>query len=177
MNKQLIPFPLPEHLSEFVASQMDSPVEILEDGTKAKALHIKRKGGFGKLIHRSLKKSNRPAFAEKGFTMYIAVSNRAGDQDKNVVAGKYSFLELGKEEISEIIAVFDSWFKTCLVHFVDGAVFAHKFNGKSKGIVHASITQFMEYYKISDSKTLFAALVKFYDREKRAERPSLQRLS
>ena len=177
MNKQLIPFPLPEYLSEFVVSQMDTPVEVLEDGTEAKALHIKRKGGFGKLIHRSLKKSNRPVFAKEGFTMYIAVSNRAGDHDKNVIPGKYSFLELEEQEINEIISIFEDWFKTCLVHFIDGAVFAHKFNGKGKGIIHASITEFMAYYKISDSKTKFDAFVKHYQREKKGKRQQLQRLT
>ena len=177
MNKQLIPFPLPEHLAEFVVSQMDTPVEILEDGSKAKALHIKRRSEFGKLIHRCLRKSNKPAFAKKGFTMFIAVSNFAGDHDKEVAVGKYSFLDLGEEEIKEIISVFDSWFKTCLIHFVDGAVFAHKFNGKTKGIVHASITEFMEFYKLSDSNTLFASLVKLYQRQKNAQRPSLSRLT
>lgn len=173
----MIPFPLPEHLSQFVVSQLNTPVQELGDGHQAKALHIRRNGEFGKLIHRCLKKSNKPAFVREGFTMYIAVSNLAGDHDKAVPVGKYSFLTLGEEEIKEIISVFDSWFKTSLVYFVDGAVFAHKFNGKTKGIVHASITQFMEYHKISDSKTLFATLVKFYDREKKANRQQLQRLT
>lgn len=177
MNKQLIPFPLPEHLAEFVVSQMDTPVEELADGSKAKALHIKRRSEFGKLIHRCLQKSNKPAFARKGFTMYIAVSNFSGDHDKKVAVGKSTFLDLDEEEIKEITSVFDSWFKTCLIHFVDGAVFAHKFNGKTKGIVHASITEFMEYYKITNSNTLFGALVKLYQRHKKAERPALTRLT
>ena len=177
MNKQLIPFPLPEHLAEFVVSQMNSPVQVLEDGSPAKALHIKRHNEFGKLIHRCLKKSNRPAFAKEGFTMYIAVSNYAGDHDKKNVKGKYSFMDLEKEEIKEIISVFDSWFKTCLVHFIDGAVFAHRFNGKTKGIVHASIVEFMNFYKISNSKTKFDAFVKHYQREKKAQRQQLQRLT
>lgn len=177
MNKQIIPFPLPEHLNEFVISQLDTPVQILEDGQEAKALHIRRNGEFGKLIHRCLKKSNKPKFVKEGFTMFLAVSNYAGDHDKNIAVGRHSFLELGEEEIKEIISVFDSWFKTCLVHFVDGAVFAHKFNGKTKGIVHASIVEFMNYYKISNSKTLFATLVKFYDREKKAKRQQLQRFT
>gem|GEM_PF-6555983 len=177
MNKQIIPFPLPEHLSEFVVSQMNTPVQLLDDGSKAKALHIKRNSEFGKLIHRCLRKSNKPAFAKEGFTMYIAVSNFSANNDKKVACGRYSYLELQAEEIKEIISVFDSWFKTCLVHFIDGAVFAHKFNGKSKGIIHASITEFMEFYKISDSKTKFSAFVKHYQREKKARRQQLQRLT
>ena len=107
--------------------------------------------------------------------MYIAVSDHSRRSDKQIPDGRSSFLDLDEQEIKEIISVFDTWFKTCMVHFVDGAVFAHKFNGKTKGIVHASITEFMEYYKISDSKTKFDAFVKYYQREKKADRPSLQR--
>jgi len=177
LNKQLIPFPLPEHLNEFVISQMNTPVQELEDGSHTKALHIRRDSEFGKLIHRCLKKGNKPAFVKEGFTMYLAVSNYAGDHDKAVPGGKYSFLCLGEEEIKEIVSVFDTWFKTCLIHFVDGAVFAHTFNGKTKGIVHASITEFMNYYKISNSKTKFDTFVKYYDREKKAKRQQLQRFT
>ena len=177
MSKQLIPFPLPKHLAEFVISQMNTPVETLDNGEKAKVLHIKRRNGFGKLIHRSLKKSNKPTFVKTGFDMYIAVSNNAGNNDKKIVPGKYSFLDLDEDEIKDIIEIFDTWFKTCLIQFVDGAIFAHKFNGKTKGIIHASITQFMEYYKISYSKTLFDALVKHQQREKKAKRQQLQRLT
>ena len=179
MNKQVIPFPLPEYLSEFVLSQLNTPVLEMElEGCRhAKALHIKRNSEFGKLIHRCLTTSNKPAFVKNGYTMYISVSNFAGDHDKAVPVGKYSFLCLGEEEIKEIISVFDSWFKTCLVHFLDGAVFAHTFNGKTKGIVHASITEFMSYYKISDSKTKFDTFVKYYQREKKAKRQQLQRFT
>lgn len=178
VNKQLIPFPLPEYLNEFVISQLNTPVQELEGGqAEVKALHIRRNSEFGKLIHRCLKKSNKPAFAREGFTMFLAVSNYAGNNDKNIVPGKYSFLSLQEEEIKEIVSVFDSWFKTCLVHFIDGAVFAHTFNGKTKGIVHASITEFMEYYKISNSKTKFDTFVKHYQREKKAKRQQLQRLT
>lgn len=176
MNKQLIPFPLPEHLSEFVVSQMNSPVQVLDDGSKAKALHIKKNSEFGKMIQRCLRKANKPA-AKEGFTFYIAVSENARRRDKKIPDCRSTFMDIDEDEISEIISVFESWFKTCLVHFVDGAVFAHKFNGKSKGIVHASITEFMEYYKISNSKTKFDAFVKHYQREKKAERPQLQRLT
>lgn len=177
MNKQIIPFPLPEHLSEFVVSQMNTPVQLLDDGSKAKALHIKRNSEFGKLIHRCLRKSNKPAFAKEGFTMYIAVSDNSSRWDNKVPDGRSSFLDLEDAEIKEITSVFDSWFKTCLVHFIDGAVFAHNFNGKTKGIVHASITEFMDFYKISNSKTKFDAFVKHYQREKKAKRQQLQRLT
>lgn len=157
---------------------MKTPAENLEDGSKAQVLHIKCSNAFGKMIHRCLKKSNKPAFNKnETFPFYIAVSNHAGDHDKKVKAGKYSFLELDEKEIKDIINIFDSWFKVCLVQFVDGAEFAHKFNGKTKGIIHASITQFMEFYKISYSKTLFDALVKHHQREKKANRQPLQRLT
>lgn len=177
MSKQLIPFPLPKHLAEFVISQMNTPVENLNNGTQAKVLHIKRRNGFGKLIHRSLNKSNKPTFAKTGFDMYIAVSNHAGNNDKKIIPGKYSFLDLDEVEIKDIIEIFDTWFKVCLVQFLDGAVFAHKFNGKTKGIIHASINEFMEYYKITYSSTLFATLVKHYQREKKSKRQQLQRLT
>ena len=173
----MIPFPLPEYLSEFVVSQMDTPAVEMKDGSKAKALHIKRQSEFGKFIYRCLKKRNRPAFAEKGFTMYIAASNYAGDHDPDIACGKYSFLDLEESEIQEIISVFDAWLKTCLVHFVEGAVFAHKYNGKTKGIVHASITEFMNFYKISNSKTKFDTFVKYHQREMKKKTPALQRLT
>lgn len=177
VSKQIIPFPLPDYLREFLVSQINTPAQTLPDGSPGKTLHIRRTGEFGKLIHRCLKKSNKPAFVKEGFTMYLAVSNFAGDHDKDVPVGKYSFISLEEKEIKEIISVFDSWFKTCLVHFVDGAVFAHTFNGKTKGIVHASITQFMNYYKISNSKTKFDTFVKHYYREKKGKRQQLQRLT
>lgn len=176
-NKQLIPFKLPEYLSEFVVSQMNTPVEILDDGSSAKALHIRKRSEFGKLIQRCLRKSNKPAFAKEGFTLYIAVSENTRRRDKKAPDCRSTFMDLDEEEMGEIISVFDAWFKTCLVHFIDGAVFAHTFNGKTKGIIHASIIQFMEYYKISNSKTKFDAFVKHYQREKKANRQQLQRLT
>ena len=177
MNKQLIPFPLPEHLSEFVVSQMNTPAELLEDGTKAKALHIRKNSEFGKMIQRCLRKSNKPAFVKEGFTVYIAISENARRRDKKAVDARSSFMDLDEEEIKEIISVFETWFKTCLFHFIDGAVFGHKFNGKTKGIVHASIEQFMDYYKISHHKRYFEAFRKHYQREKKAQRQQLQRLT
>lgn len=156
---------------------MNTPVELLEDGSKAKALHIKKSSEFGKIIQRCLRKSNKPAFAKEGFTLYIAVSENARRRDKLVPDCRSTFLDFDQEEIAEVISVFETWFRTCLVHFVDGAVFAHNFNGKTKGIIHASINEFMEYYKISNSKTKFDTLLKHYQREKRAERQPLQRFT
>ena len=156
---------------------MNTPTEELDGGVEAKALHIRKDSEFGKMIQRCLKKSNKPAFAKEGFTMYIAVSENARRRDKKVADGRSTFMELDEAEIKEIISVFEAWFKTCLVHFVDGAVFGHQFNGKTKGIVHASIEQFMDYYKISHHKRYFEAFRKHYQREKKAQRQQLQRLT
>ncbi|MUP44893.1 hypothetical protein E0K83_03925 [Gramella sp. BOM4] len=178
MSKQLIPFPFPRYLAEFLISQMNSPVQLMDDGSKAKALHINQKNEFGKLIYRCLRKTNRPTFEAEGCKFYIAVSENARVNNKTVlVDGRSTFMELNKKEIEEITSVFKSWFETCLDHFVDGAVFAHKYNGKTKGIIHASITEFMEFYKISYSKTLFDRLVKHYQRYKKSEKPALSRLT
>lgn len=175
-NHQLIPFPFPEYLAEFISSQLEGSIETMDNGDQAKSLHISRNSEFGKFIYRCLKRSNKPTFAKKGYTMYIRVSSFAGITDKNVEDGRYSFLDLDDREIKEIISVFKSWFKTCLVHYVDGAKFAHGFHGKQKGIVHAAILDFMCIYKISQSKSHFESFVKHYNRNKFSGKPPIERL-
>ena len=175
-HKQIIPFPLPDYLSEFVVSQLEGPVETLGDGSHAKALHITRNSEFGKYIYRCLKKENKPSFAKEGYTMYIAASSYARITDKTIEEGRYSFLGLGEREIKEITSLFRSWFNTCLVHYIDGAKFAHSVHGRQRGIVHKAIVNFMETYNITQDKAYFETFRKHYQREKKAERQQLQRL-
>ncbi|TQI72272.1 hypothetical protein JM79_3229 [Gramella sp. Hel_I_59] len=178
MSKQLIPFPFPKYLAEFLFSQMKSqPLEIADSGDKVKALHVNQKNSFGKLIYSRLKESNRPAFEKDGYTLYISVSDHARRRNKTALDGRSRFLSLDEDEIEEIIAVFKDWFSTNLYHFILAAEVTHKMNGKNKGAIHFAINKFMELYNISDSKTKFATFVKFYQRETEAKRQQLQRMT
>lgn len=175
-SKQLIPFPLPEYLRQFVISQMDSPIEILDDGSKVKALHITRSSTFGKFILRSLSKSNKPAFVKSGITMHISISDHSGNNDKNIPAGKYSYLDLEEREIKEIISVFKAWFQGCLFHFIEGGRYYMEKDGKQRGIVHDAILAFMDKYSISHEDSHFEAFRKYYSREKKSQRAALERV-
>lgn len=108
--------------------------------------------------------------------MYISASNDSGNNDKNIHAGKYSFLDLDEENIAEITSVFKSWFKSCLFHWVDGAIFAHLQHGRIRGMEHKAILGFMDHYKITHNESHFETFRKFYSREKKSRRQPLSRM-
>lgn len=174
-NKQLLPFPLPAYLAQFVTHQLNVPIEIISEGKKVKALHLYRNTALGKFIYRSLRKSNKTSFKEDGITLFIAVSDFAGNNDPLIPCGRNCFLSLSKEETQDIVQIFENLFDVSFLEFVRGAEFGYTYTNKRKGIVHKSIIEFMDIYKISPENIKFDALVKRYQRAKKRETQVLHR--
>lgn len=163
-KSQIIPFPLPEHLCLFISEQLDTPIEIIGNNIKAKALHVKNTRPFGKMILRCLKKSHKPVLIKEGITFYISVSNLISRGDNKVVDARYSFVDFDETEINDIIDVFESLFRLSLVSYVDGAHFGNDFK---KGKRYKAITEFLQKYNLVSNDKAFQNYEKLFEREKK----------
>ena len=163
-RSQIIPFPLPEYLAQFISAQLDTPIEIINDTIRAKAMHIRANTPLGKFILRCTEKTDKPTLVKKGLTMYITVSTHAGKHDGKMVEARGTFLTLTEEAIKDITDLFEATFKTQLVEFVDGVMYGNNFK---KGKRNKAIATFLEKYNINPSKSDFERFKKMYYREKK----------
>ena len=173
-KSHIIPFPLPDYLADFLSSQLNTPLQIINDHTIVKAMHIKRQSSFGKMILRCLEKSDRPVFVKKGLTIYITVSKYNRTNSKKLVEARGVFLELSHESIIEIQEVLEDYFKSVLVSYVDGAHFGADFK---KGKRDKAIRNFLDQYQMDSDKSAFARFKRMYYREKDKETPSKQQVN
>lgn len=171
-KSQIIPFPLPEHLSLFVSQQLDTPIETISENLQAKALHIQRKRPLGKLILRCLKKTDKPVLVNDGFTLYISVSKNSRINDKKITECRFSFVTLDEDEIADIVDIFDTLFRTALVSYVDGARFGNNFK---KGKMFAAIVQFLQKYNLAHDDLAVESFRQMYNREKKADKHLISR--
>ena len=160
-KSQIVPFPLPEHLCIFISEKLNSPIETISNGVKAKALHIHRKQKLGVLILRALEKTSRPVKVSQGFSMYISVSKYNSTNDKNIVESRGSFLEIPQDAISDIIDIFEDLFRMCLVSFIDGSNFGAAYK---KGHRKYALTTFLEKYNLAGNDLMFEKYKKHYHR-------------
>lgn len=163
-KSQLVPFPLPEHLCIFISERLDSPIETIGDGIKAKALHVHRRMKFGRLILRAIEKTEIPIKVNQGFTMYISVSKYSRRRDANTVECRGSMLNISEEAINEITEVFEDLFRMCFVAFVDGSNFGVDYK---KGQRKYAITKFLENYNLAADDLAFEKYIKYYQRLKK----------
>lgn len=161
----IIPFPLPEYLADFISNQLRTPLQIVDDHTRVKAMHISRRSSFGKMILRCLEKSDKEIFVRKGLTIFITVSQYNRIHSKKLVEARGTFLKLSDESVLEIQEVFKDYFEAVLVSFVDGAHFG---NNYKKGKRDAAIRKFIKTYGIREEKSMFDRLKRMYYREKSA---------
>lgn len=166
-RSHIIPFPLPEYLADFLANQLNTPLQIINDQTIVKAMHIKRRTSFGKMILRSLEQSEKPVFIKKGLTIYITVSKYNRTHSKKLVEARGTFLQLSNESIEDIKEVLDDYFRAIMVAYVDGAYFGHDFK---KGKRDSAIRNFLQIHNISHDKNKFENLKRMYYREKEQEK-------
>lgn len=175
-KSQIIPFPLPEHLALFISQQLDTPIENIGENLeiKAKALHIQRKRPFGKMILRCLETTNKPVFINNGVSLYISVSKYSRINDKSVVPCRSNFLQLSKNEVEDIIDVFETFFRTSLVSFIDGASFGNYSKKRTYSKI-AAIVEFLQKYNIAHDDLAVERYRKLYDREKKASKHLISR--
>ena len=168
---QLIPFPLPPHLEEFFAHQLNAKI-CHQDG--AAILQIHRTTPLGKLIHRSLRPVNRKKMNDADVGFFLSVSNYSGDHDKLVPKGRSCFLDIAPEEQKSIIEATQLFFDHAFLTFVTGAEYGYTQSGKQRGVVKKAIEKFIQHYKISPENIKFDTLVKRYQRHKESPRYILQ---
>lgn len=150
-NKKLVPFPFPPHLAQYLATQMDSPIEELATGVKAKALHISSERVVGKFIIERLCKSEQPVKVEKGITLYVSVSNHA-NRHSDIPEVKYKDQYLSESSIRYLIQFFEFNFRTNLVHFVEGVQFGCDYK---KGKFKKGICRFFKKYNVDYDGKMF----------------------
>ncbi|MFI1771005.1 hypothetical protein [Thalassobellus citreus] len=163
-KSQIIPFPLPEHLCMFISEQLDTPIELIANNVKAKALHIKNNRPFSKMILQCLETSNKPVKVKEGITFYIAVSKNIRRRNKKVVDCRSGFVNFSEKEIKDITDVFESLFRLSLVSYVDGAHFGNDFK---KGKRYKAITEFLQKYNLASDDKAFQNYEKLFEREKK----------
>lgn len=173
-KSHIIPFPLPEYLADFLSSQLNTQLQIINDSIIVKAMHIKRRSSFGKMILRCLEKSDRPVFVKKGLTIYITVSKNMRIHSKKLVEARGTFLKLPDESIIEIQEVLEDYFKAVLVSYVDGAHFGHDYK---KGKRDQAIHNFLSLYNMNSKKSSFERFKRMYYREKDKLAPSKQQIN
>lgn len=159
----IVPFPLPEHLCLFISEQLTTPIETINNGVKAKAMHIKGTRPFAKMILRCLEPSNKPVLLTEGITFYISVSNFINRGDNKIVDCRYGFVDFTETEIQDIVDVFESLFRLSFVSYVDGAHFG---NDLKKGKRYKAITEFLKKYNLAADDKAYESYQKLYHREK-----------
>lgn len=162
-KSQIIPFPLPEHLCLYISERLNTPIEEIGEGVKAKALHISRHRKFGKYILKCLEKSDYSKRVLQGFTMYITVSGHNGKNDKSIVEGRSHLLGLDETAIKEITEFFEEDFRQSLVTFIDGSNFGISYK---KGVRKYALTTFLEKYNLAGDDLAFEKYKKYYQRQK-----------
>ncbi|ANW96733.1 hypothetical protein AXE80_10805 [Wenyingzhuangia fucanilytica] len=163
---RITPFPFPDHLAQFLMSQLNTPVEYI-NGVQTKALHIKNDRILCKTIIRSLKKSDRPIVVKEGITLYVSFSKHVRRHDKACEEARFTDMYLPPEAITYITEFFETLFRLCLVNYIDGAKFG---NDYKKGKHHKSINEFMKKYKLQNSPTAFEKYNQMYKRAKRTSK-------
>lgn len=162
-SSQIIPFPLPEHLCLYISERLNTPIETIGNGIKAKAMHISRNRNFGKYILRCLEKTEPCNKVHKGFTMYIAVSPFVGVTDKSIVEGRSHYVGFTEKNIAEITEFFEEAFRDSLVDFIDGTYFGVNYK---KGSEKYALTQFLLKYNLAGDDLAFEKYKKHYQRYK-----------
>lgn len=166
-KSHIIPFPLPEYLADFISNQLHTPLQIINDSTIVKGMHIKLRSSFGKMILRSLERSERPVYIKKGLTLYITASKYNRTHSKKLVEARGTFLKLSDESITDIKEVFEDYFRAVLVSYVDGALFGNNFK---KGKRDSAIREFLKNHNIYHDKNKFENFKRMYYREKEANK-------
>jgi hypothetical protein len=163
VNTRITPFPFPDHLAQFLSSQLTTDIEVI-DGYDAKAIHIKNDRALCKMITRSLEKADRPIVVKNGITFYVSVSKNLRIKDKLCEEARFTDMFLSEESIREIIDVFESIFRLAMVSFVDGANFGNNYR---KGKRNRAIYEFMKKFQLTNSTTAFDKYLQMYKREKK----------
>lgn len=132
-HNQLLPFPLPPYLSRFVASKLNSPIQTLSNGINVKALHVRGKSRFGKMILRNLKQANIPVKKEVNTTLYISVSSYSGSNNAGVLCGENTEYVMPVDIMKDIVEIFEQYYYDCFYEYMEGSISAFAETGKQKG--------------------------------------------
>ena len=119
-NKQLLPLPLPEYLSDYFANTLDAnPVEM-SDGTKALPFVISRRTLLGKAILAEIIGSNFPENSNKDMCVYLAISNFSGNNYKGSPRGERFFYNWAPGAVERLVKLFKDVFDFHITAYVQG---------------------------------------------------------
>lgn len=130
---------------------------------------INRRSYLGSMLLKCLCEDQRRVSITNDSGIYLAVSNFAGNNDREILRGDRNFLKLESEASKKIISKIEADFDTAFYNFIKGAEFAHKKNGwkpsqKRKGIRKHAIIDFCKKYRVNTRKKTIETLFKKYQR-------------
>ena len=148
-NHQLIPFPIPDYLAQFLAHKLNTKIRN-HDGL--------------------------PCIKVERYTLLGKISNHSGDHDSSIPNGKRYFLKLNPTASNDLAIALKSEFEEALLMFVKGAEYAHKKNGwnpmqKRKGIRKHAILEFCKTNEVNLEKRTLDSLFKMVQRHIKLPKP------
>ena len=172
-NHQLIPFPIPDYLAQFLAHKLNTKIRN-HDGLPC--IKVERYTLLGKTILRSLEKDLRFSSRKTTKGIFLKISNHSGDHDSSIPNGKRYFLKLNPTASNDLAIALKSEFEEALLMFVKGAEYAHKKNGwnpmqKRKGIRKHAILEFCKTNEVNLEKRTFDSLFKMVQRHIKLPKP------
>lgn len=169
-NYQYIPFPVPEYLAQFLAFKLHTKIRKQHGLT---CINVTRHAELGKMILGHLSKDPRRVSKKTEGVFFLKISNYAGNNMPEVPRGDRHLLRLEPASQDKLIDHLKNDFEENLLHYVQGAEFAHKMNGwtpaqKRKGIRKHAINEFCKKNRVSPDKRSFDSLFKMIQRRMNA---------
>jgi hypothetical protein len=164
-NHQYIHFPIPGYLAYFLSHKLRNPITV--DGD-CSVLKLDRYSFFGNVILSSLEPTE--LLPQKQLSgIYLQVSNFNADHSPGNPRGHRKFLTISPVRVAKISEMLKDDFDEALIEFVEGAEFAHIYNGwnptaKRNGIRKLAILKFCEDRGLDTEKRSVEALFKMYQR-------------
>lgn len=167
-NHQYIPFPIQDYLIQYFAYKLNSKV-VQENGLTFVSLD--RRSDLGKAVVSGLSVSNRYFKRNKNGGFFLRISNWIGQSYRNCPDATRNFLQLDPLVFKNLHALIRADFEDNLIHYVEGAEYAHLRNGwrpdqKKKGIRKHAILNFCEKYGVDGQKRTLETLFKLVQRHK-----------
>lgn len=169
-NRQTIPFPLPEYLATYFGNKLNTDPDLMTDGSFAKPFYVSRTSDFGKYVLSLLKKATSKNKREDYILFYISISNYAGDHDKDIAVGKYSFLQLDEKAIKKIVNRFKSVFEMQLMAYISGAESQYQSEAENKRVRTRAIREFCKENNVLYSPQNLEAWKKQHQRLKKSRK-------
>lgn len=167
---QYISIDIPEYLATFLSYNLNTTIEPY---SVYKAISINRHSHYGIKLLSLIESADKPSFMLD--TKYcLKISNFSGDHYSKPRGHRF-FLDLSEANKSKFIDQLKKDFNQCMINYVLGAEFAHKFNGwkpeqKRKGIRVHAITDFCQIHGVSFDDKNLESFVKMIQRAKKSRK-------